>query len=91
MSASTEPTGDAELARLVYALIDWTARNAADPHPSAPRSPATRDWLDGIRGAADVLAATSSLLHHIDTQYVRRDRLVPDEWDDLDATAESED
>jgi hypothetical protein len=76
MSAATEPTGDAELLRLLqrYGRAEMCAALCAN----SGRAPEADDA---------VAAARAALLAFLNRTYVRRDRLVPDEWDDLDATA----
>jgi hypothetical protein len=70
-----EPTGDAELVRLLDE--NGQAEYELGTHPSERRYTRQQDTRD-------------ALLAHIAAHYVRRDRLVADEWDDLDATAELE-
>jgi hypothetical protein len=66
-----EPTGDAELVRLLNVY-------------------ALALYQSGVSRVGDstgsIPDARAALLAYIAATYVRRDRLVPDEWDDLDAT-----
>jgi hypothetical protein len=85
LTASTEPTGDAELERLLEAYGRWKFDCGAESGCRRSNPALKAAILAGLTKGADEYRA--ALLAHINQQYVRRDRLVPDEWDNLDATA----
>lgn len=53
----------------------------------AYRDVCQRAWLSEYRTVSSG-RERAALLHYVAQHYIRRDRLVPDEWDNLDTTAE---
>jgi hypothetical protein len=76
LSASPEPTEDAELVRLLAVCCNHAYAFGAATNGQLRRAAFAREEV-----------ARAALLDYIAAHYVRRDRLVPDEWDNLDATA----